>query len=236
MHVQKCGGISIHEAIRRSYGLRARIAGRSLFSIDAPVSASAASFLGVGTYAHRRHLLVYHLGLPRARYVSGHVPCPPDVVERFSDRWRFVTMLRHPVDRWFSHYFFDRYKKDDHRRTDLDLEDYASSPEGLRQGSAFVQFLTGRDPDDATSVDAIETALDNLARFAVVGLLEDVSRFEREFEAELGVRLRIPRRNASPLPAHRRRGLVTGGMRRRVEEICAPDLRLHAAWLRRRGL
>lgn len=93
---------------------------------------------------YQEHLLIYYLYLKQIRYITGHFIFKTAVFSEFRFDWDFITVLRHPVSRWFSHYFFNRHKTSDHFTTDLDLQTYMKSERGISQGHFLVYYLTGQ--------------------------------------------------------------------------------------------
>lgn len=232
IHVPKCGGTSFGEALAREYGLVARLGGR-LATVDPVVSKRAAAVAGQPLSRYREALLLYHLGHPRTRFVAGHVEYSPRGHDAFPD-WRYVTLLRDPVAKWFSQYFYNRYKESDHSRVELELEDFLATPAARDYGSDYVRFFARAKDADLRSEAAIADALAGLERFAVVGVLEELERFLADFEAAFGVRPRVPHRNASPAPRARRE--VPAEVRRAVERLCAPNRAVYRAVRARLGL
>jgi hypothetical protein len=179
-------------------------------------------------FAMREVLLLYFLGMARTKFVSGHFAFSQLAYETFGEKYAFVTMLRDPVKRWLSGYFYSRYGESDHRRTQLDLESYLESPRASAGGTILVKFLGGPDPGgDYTSRAAIERAKENLHKFRVVGLIEHEQDFLDRFEEAFGRRLKLPRLNQSPRSESSRRSEVTPAILERLQSICRPDAEVY---------
>jgi hypothetical protein len=151
------------------------------------------------------------------------------LLEGLDDRWRVVTLLRHPVDRWFSSFFFNRYKEEDsHYGIDMELDEYLETPEAIREGNMYVRILNGLDEAEVLRCsDAVETACRVLDGLSVVGTVEAMDSFREKVADTLGLRLKVGRRNPTPAPESALRQQVTEQIRRRVEELCQSDLRVY---------
>ncbi len=235
LHVPKCGGSSIGPAISRAYGLAGRAPGRRVH-LAAPLTARLAEATGISVHRYRQLVMLYHLGLERTRFVTGHLHYteegPSDVLER----WSFVTVLREPVARWFSAYFYDRFKSSDHARITLDLDEFLATDAARRFGDDYVRYLAPHElgPGDVSAAD-VTAAAGALERLALVGRLEDTPRFLADFEGRFGVRLSIPRRNASPAPEAMERARRDPLVRARVAELCRPNSAVYRTLLALQG-
>lgn len=145
--------------------------------------------------------------LGQYRYLSGHVGRP--TAARVAPDTRLVTILRNPVDRLISSYFFwrsqvTRFPDTDHHDVSIRLQsmtllDYVRNEDPVIRRAAWnvqARLLAGADygPDPATRTqlfgfeDGLETvveqALEGFEEFAVVGT---VDRFEDSLRAAFRV-------------------------------------------------
>lgn len=228
LHIPKCGGTSIDEAIGANYRKPYFSTNDPVFRLNSAASLKASQVAGLPLGDYREHLLTYQMSLNHLRYITGHFVFSPRVFQEFGTQWRFVTILRHPVSRWFSHYFFNRYKKSNHFKVQEDLETFINSDSGIRQGHFLVYYLTGQGVDSTfVSQRVVDQAVENLEKFALVGCLEHLDNFTRQFEKRFSLKLDIPLANTNPLSKSEQGYKITDDMRKRVEEICQPDLVLY---------
>lgn len=239
LHFPKCGGNSVGAAIHDRYKTFAPRGGTALVNINAEASLKAASrFYGTDNpftddYRHilkyREYLLVYFMGLDTTRYIDGHVGFSDLAYQEFKDKYAFITVLRNPVKRWISAFFYNRYRQDCDWKINDGLLEYLDSPRSRANGWEYVKKLQGEmDSDlDYTSSEAIEKAKNNLEKFTIVGFLEDLGDFRRKFRNRFGVDLRIGRINTGPKSTDYVNSILTDDIEERIWNICRPDLAVY---------
>ena len=232
LHFPKCGGSSVKSAIRRSFGLLESYRSDTCLDLNPVASLRAAELMGCPLMAYREQLLLYYMASDRCRYICGHFDYSERAFQAFGRTWNFVTLLRHPVSKWISQYFFNKYKKDGHFRIEVDLETFLASEEGIALGSDYVQKLIGfSSPYHSTSDEAVQKAIQNLSHFSLVGILEKLDIFAKDYEALFGSKITIGRRNINPLSKSKQNELITEDIRMKITEICRPDLQIYEAAL-----
>ncbi len=247
IHVPKCGGMSVDRALRSALG----VTGRDGW-IDPRISRdSARGHLGEGVPEQavprmlvlRRYLLAHYLTEGR-RVVSGHGPVSEWILDRFAGRTPFVTLLRHPVERWISYYTASRLASEDpnirpNRLSGLplarELDETLRSPTGAYIASLGAIYLGGHVPyGDEDPLDAVEGAVASLRRFAVVGFSADWADFARQCRRHLGIAVRVPHLNATSSYGQTRlqaslSSLFTPEVRERITHLCRADLAIYKA-------
>ena len=228
LHVAKCGGTSVIDAIKKQYWFRDRLLKKKIVNLNAGASLIGSEIFKEDLFAYREKLLIYFLSLGSAGFVSGHFAFSNLAMSHFKDEWNFITILRHPVDRWFSHYFFNRYKKSNHFKTKLSLDEYVDSDDGKSLGSFYHKLFYGRcDGGNVNSDESYLKVIGNINELACVGLTEHMDIFCRDFNQCFGVKLKIETKNKNPLPKQDRSNLITDSIREKVEKICEPDLKIY---------
>ncbi len=203
-HIPKCGGMSIAAGIGVSYfPLQVLRFGGKRFPghLNARAASGACEALGLDRYSFRRQLLEYYLLSDKSPYIFGHYPFSRSAYDRHKDEWAFVILFRDPVKRWYSEYFWNRYKDHDYAKTELDMEAYLESEQGKADTRSFLNFLVEAEDSAALASDVeVKQALENLACFDVLGTLEDLCQFKDSLKKRFGYAPFIPRRNKSPAP------------------------------------
>lgn len=227
IHIAKCGGVSINQAIRKKYlitysRLNARASlesARIACGFDDPFADDYEAVL-----RFRENLLLYELE-KGCGFVSGHYAFSNRAYTRHHPRYKFMTLLRDPVARFLSSYFFNSRKAEDSPwKIQESLEEYIDSDHGKRLGQDYVRFLGGvRSDGRYDSDEALVQARANLRKFDLVGVIEDTESLGRQLEKKCGLKIRIGKKNKSPVSKRDRESLVTPEIRRAIENICARD-------------
>ena len=239
LHVPKCGGTAVYDAMRSLYlGLDFREK-TIVAQLDRNASCQAAA-VGDGCGStfespaafdrllqRRGDLLLYALGQESSRFVCGHYAFSDAAQRAFGERYAFVTLLRHPVERWISSYFQHARANDPWFDTERDIDAFLESDFGHAQGYELVRFIGGVDEcGDYTSAAAIRRAQANLEKFAIVGTLERLDQFQAAFRRRFGRPLRLRQLNQRP-PTQSTDALFDKGRQSRIAAICQPDLELY---------
>jgi hypothetical protein len=236
LHIPKCGGTSIDHAIIASFGLPKIEYEKSFFHLSASGSAKVSEITGEPLMSYREKLLLYYLSVPSYKYVTGHFAYSERAIQEFGKEWNFITILRHPVSKWFSQFFYLKHKKSSYDRIDSDPESFLEleSERAMSMGSDYVcRLAEGISLREASSNEAINKVIENLNKFVLVGVLERSDVFARDYKSIFGADLYIKRHNANPLPETKQKEQVTDQIRKKVEEICHPNLRVYEAVLAR---
>lgn len=227
LHIPKCGGTSLNQAFQNSFGWQAALRGQ-LASVDAVASLRAAHHLGKELMHFREHLLLYLMAQPQLRYIGGHFSYSETAYREYSKEWNFITVLRDPVAKWFSEYYYNRYKKTSHFRINCDIDAYIDSDEGRSLGCDYLAKLTqGIPPMHIREQEAIDMAIENLQKFALVGVLERLDVFNAQFAERFGTDLYIEKLNVNPAQSAKMQAEMTPDIRERVRAICEPDLKVY---------
>ena len=228
-HVPKCGGTSVGVALRQRYILsQATVTPESSFrAFEAFTGRTDREQMLIDVLDLREQLLLYWL-YEDVRCVSLHVRFSEVAYDQFHDRYKFITILREPISRFISHYFWSHGKPYSHARIDEDLKSFLDTRRARRLGATYVEYYAGLPKEaDITSQEAINAAITNLSRFDVVGRLDDLATFEAALKHELAVRIKVGHENKMRQSIRHNKKVVTPEMRVRIEALCAPDL---AVW------
>ncbi|MEJ0045391.1 MAG: sulfotransferase family 2 domain-containing protein [Rhodospirillales bacterium] len=220
LHVEKCGGTALRVAMEQAIGPGARV-----FPKHHERDLKAIR-------PEQWDLISGHFGWQLLRPLGG----------------RIVTMLRDPVDRFISSYFYwrDMYRAGhdtSHRSALADLyslDDFVTIKDDhslitqlfnrMTWQVAFSGLPIQRQAQRAlgmTDAQLLAVAVANLEACDVVGLQERMGEFAGQFERRLGLKLAIERTNVTAgRPA---RLEISGATRRRIHEWVYLDMELYQA-------
>jgi len=228
LHIPKCGGTSVIRALSQKYQ------SKEILTLDPISSAEVSNVLNIDLGAFREYILMYSLATRGCRHVTGHYFWSDKAYKLYEQKWKFVTILRHPVEKWFSQYYFNRYKDEDHFKIEVDVESFLNSQTGKDLGNSQICQLSDvaiTDPDEM-----LEAALSNLEKFDVIGVTECLDRFQQDFKACFKVPLNIPHLNKSPAQNRKLQASDNPDIRKKVEELCKRDMILYQFALDKLGL
>ncbi len=234
LHVPKCGGQSLNAAIKRHFPLK-NMHINSIASLDAAAMSYNLDYPVVDKYEDvlkfREHLLLYFMNNHKdVSYIRGHFHFSEKAYQSFHQKYYFITLLRHPVKRWISNYFFHRYKKEDsdYVKIEEDLPEFLRTKRAQQDGQRLVQMIGGFDVSgNYASQQAIEHAKENLHKFEVIGVLEYLDDFLTQFQKRFGARLRFPKKNVNPKSKSFIQAVITQEIEREIARICQPDLEVY---------
>jgi hypothetical protein len=215
MHIPKCGGTSLKKSMVRA------VDSGNVFDLDAHASKYVADLFHKEESLHKfRHkLMLYAIASERYNLVMGHALFSKKDFKPFFDRFSFVSVVRDPVERFLSHYFYNRHKSSDHYKLDDNLEDFLASDQAKGFGNYLVRYFAGRDKKDD-----LDTAIDNLKYFSLVGTLENLPRFQKGFKKEFGKELNIKHENENPVSSSDREKMLSKAQMELVREFCKSDI------------
>ena len=228
-HVPKCAGSSIVSAIEDQV-----YSGFSVerFKIQQEASLKAAKFLGTSMMGAREAVLAYNLSIRENYFGRGHSYCRPELVSEFLCDWKFLTILRNPVDRWISEYVYNSYKTSSWIKNEFSLERYLESNKGRSTGRTLIRYFSNESIGDYTDPSVyIDEALGNLSRFSVVGTMENLDLWVARVNRCFGVSLNVPKRNVSPKSQKSAEIRSNPKVMKKIEELCRYDLEFYDRYL-----
>ena len=135
-------------------------------------------------------------------------------------------MLRDPVERWYSEYYYNRHKKEGVGKTSLGIEAYLESEAGHRYARSFINYFTdAADPSAKATEAEARQAVEALTCFDVVGSLEDLNAFREGMRRRFGRRPFFPHVNRSPAKGDSRKQPDRHSeVHRQLLELLEPDI------------
>lgn len=193
MHIPKCGGTSLSEALNALVPLHRRIG-----LVDANSTRRAIGILEADTDSNlirhddlisgdtvhklREQMLLTHMAWSTPM-IYGHIPFSQKAWKHFGDKYAFVTMLREPIARTISSFGHSSYNG----LISQDFDAYLKGPVLRTHGLSFLRYFSGRHwIDKSEEAEVLEIAKSNMDKFSVIGFLNDVPSFEKKFKSVIG--------------------------------------------------
>ena len=221
-HVPKCGGTSVGRALRIRYLLsQATILPEESFrTVQLLAEQQSQDTLLRKAMGLRQKLLLY-LMFKDVRCISAHVAFTEEAYERFFDKYIFITLLREPVSRYISHYYWSYGRTGAAGEVVEPIDKFITTERGRNFGAIYPKFFSGLSPNsDFRCDDTISKAKENLGKFAVIGFLNAIPAFEKKLKEVLGCYVRIGHANRSGVMAYES---IDKNTRQAIAEICQPD-------------
>lgn len=234
IRVPKCATTSVHTECLRAYRSIWCFEGQGLQLLHPGACDDAAEVRGISTWQQRKAVLTYFLAHNKTRYVAGHYAVDEDILEAFGDEYSFITTLRDPVERWISHYLYNKHRERSDPRYDIDddIESFLQTERGRGIGQIALAYFSDTGdlgPDERETDRVQQKARENLRKFDLVGFVEDLGQFEREFGRKFDFEIDLGHRNRNPAPSDEKR--VSDEVREKIRETCSAEIRLYE-WAR----
>ena len=200
-HVPKCAGVSLSNAIYQAVYPSLLKATRFTGHIDLKASRVCEELLGVDMMTARETQLTFQLSSKHQVFTTGHCVARPELVGNFYKDWHFLTILRKPVDRFISEYVYNRFKQSEWQKHEADIEEYLESDKALNSAVTYARYFSGyRDAREilANADDVVAKSVANLRHFSVFGTLEQMDRWQDDFNQRFKTRINISSKNTSP--------------------------------------
>jgi hypothetical protein len=228
-HMAKSGGTSVYRALRLRYAFS--YANLELQSIYSTLEALHPDFspdeIRDESVRFRERQLIYYMHND-VRCISGHVAFSDAAFDLFNEKFRFITTLRDPIALFISTFFYNSTSPQDRWKIDVPIEEFLESPRARIFGEVYARFYSGTPTSmHESSANLLGRAKENLEKFSAVGLTEDMPRFERRLRDILGVRVRIGHENQSRVSDTERQRTITPEIRRKIEDLSAPNIEIY---------
>ena len=237
LHLPKCGGMSIKNAIICLYGLKETLTSQKNDYLNAASSKIAGDKLNLDQNKLREYIQYYYMCDPDMMFVSGHYPFSLKAFNEFGNDWNYITILREPVSRWISAFFARKYTKNQisHVKINDSLEEFIDSYEAVRLGNSYIRQMLVLDErvKEYSSKDSILKTIDILKRFKLVGILENLDQFLNEFELIFGARPILSRDNTSPVTKKFKDMQINEQILEKVRELCKPNVEVYNYFAKR---
>jgi len=226
-HPAKCGGTSVRDSLGTVFGGPRRVE---------PGSADrAARQIGIAPMVLREGILAYLVQRHDVPFISGHFCYFRRAFADREDEFDLITILRNPLDRFLSHYYFARFKPNPERflPNHEELPEYLSTTRAKVWATTYTRMFVG-EIESAKALHergacdempkAVASAIDNLGRFAIVGTLEHLKDFEAAIQQRYGIKGPIKHERKSPRLGYPKFADQPREVQERLLELCASDM------------
>jgi hypothetical protein len=206
-HPPKCGGTSVRHSLSMVFGGPSRV--------DLASAYAAARTLGIGGMELCEGMLAYFVQRHDVPFISGHFCYSRRVFAGREDEFDLITILRNPLDRMLSHYYFARFKPapDHFTPVDCELSEYLLTDRARLWATTFTRMFVGE--------------IDNLSRFAIVGTLEHVEKFEEAVQQRYKTRFSIGHLRKNPKAGYPKFSDQPSQVRDLLMELCQEDIAIY---------
>ena len=176
----------------------------------------------------RRQLLNYLLET-ETTWVSGHMTFCEVAYENYHNQYKFITVLRDPVERYISEYIHRAHKQGDtYFNTQMSLDEYLESDIGQIQSQAICEYFASSSKK-ANEINGVEyeAAKKNLAKFDLIGFVDDMPAFNQKFNKMLGININVGHKNKSVKSKSETGSIITSEHRQKIEKMCCQEVELY---------
>lgn len=226
-HPAKCGGTSVRNSLGTVFG--------GPWRVDSGSADRAAQDVGIAAMELREGLLAYLVQRHDVPFIGGHFCYSRRAFAGRENEFDLITILRNPLDRFLSHYYFARFKpKPEHfPQNHCELPEYLSTNRARVWATTYTRMFVGeieaaKALHERGTCDemrkAVADAIDNLGRFAIVGTLERLKEFEAAIQQRYGVKSSIGHERKSPHPGYLKFADQPREVQERLLELCEADM------------
>lgn len=226
-HVTKCGGTSLRAALMQV--LTEQGAHPASFYQLEPVKTNRYAIdSDLDSTQIRDVLLADRLAQKNTRFIAGYFRFNHALHAEAMESVCSITVLREPVDRFLSLYYYNHFKVADHGKESLPLDGYLTKPKARRSAEDYVRLFrgTGTDNREFSTAEDVQLAKENLERFSVVGCLEHMPLFIKKL-SDHGLPIELPKLDKSPAPASVRYAELPAELMQEIERLCEPSKRVY---------
>ena len=157
-------------------------------------------------------------------FIRGHFTFSQKIYNEFKNDYCFITILRDPVKKWLSNYYYRKNRGSGHWKIDLSLKEYIDSELALVHGYDYSKYFGGKRKDNNyDDVGHIERAKKALENFKIIGFLEHLDDFQNMLNEKFNYNFKIPHKNISK----NQEVEVPLELKKKIEKICKVDIEIY---------
>ncbi len=221
IHIPKCAGTSLVVAFKDNYP------SHQIRTIGAAHSQKIAEHINISIYELRTTIAAYLLHNKKIRFISGHIPWCCWMAEMKD--WYFISLLRDPVQRWISAYFYSRHKTSNHCKISLNLDDFLDTTRAVEMGHVYTSYFLGKPLRSYPSLKELGTAAENLKKFNLIGFMDDFPEFLQQLASLTKISFSLQKLNVNPLKETDPLKQINDDQLAKIKRLCQPDYFIYQA-------
>jgi hypothetical protein len=153
------------------------------------------------------------------------------------DEFDLLTILRNPLDRTLSQYYFSRFnERRDHFPIDCELSEWLLTDRAKSAAMTLTKMFVGdidvlrhlaADGNKHDMREAASEAIKNLRTFAIVGTLERLGDFERAIRHRYGITSKIGHLRKNPIRDYPKFAEQPPQVQDSLRELCQEDMAIY---------
>jgi len=248
MHIPKCAGSALYRSIRECLDISGLTLDETI--LRTALHASTPDEIAAGMknlcaewFPQSVALFAYHIAQD-VTLLRAHLPVSRRLLDEQLTSRTFVTVLRDPVERWISNYRFDKVRntnpsrqpwRDNPQPIVNEMRTVMHSQRGRELGRIYTWMLGGIEATGRIdSSEAVELAKENLSRFTVLGIAEDLTSLTPQLKRIYGREVVFTRRRNTTDSMERDERVdydvlreVNDEIRDELRLLCAQDMEIY---------
>lgn len=230
IHIPKTAGSSLVRAISDVYFSIFRVRHKNVLRIKPKATAQLAEILGKPILQVREEALLYALCEGQSKFISGHHGFSPLAGNYFGADYTVFTVLREPVERFISEYFYNKTKQSGHFKLDIELDSYLETKRAVDSAKVYLHYLGVSEQGYSQSPHfSVASAISNLKKVEIIGFMDDMPALVAQLEHYLARKIRVPHLNKNPSSDYMSK--VTSSQLEKIKGLCAEDIEIYNAAL-----
>lgn len=228
LHIAKCGGISLNRALRWKYlGQYSRLSSAASVNAAMDICKLEHPFDDYYTSVHRNrnHILYYEMNRGY-QFISGHYAYNHELHEGVGSKYVYMLLLRDPVDRFLSSYYFNKQKEESSPwKINETLEGYLESNTAIYHGQDYARLIAGVPFLEHDVNTQVNKGKEHLSRFDILGVIEEPNKIEVAIKEKLGVKVSVGHKNRTNQRIKVEE--LDSSLQKKINEICAPNIEIY---------
>ena len=143
--------------------------------------------------------------------------------------WYFISILRDPVERLLSAYFYSRHKTSNHCKISLNLDDFLNTSRAMEMGYIYTSYFLGKPLHSFPSRKELIEATENLKKLDLIGFMDDLPDFLQQLVLLTKIPFSLQKLNVNPIKESDPLKQINDKQLAKIRELCQPDYSVYHA-------